>query len=249
MSKDKHIVIGIEGEVSSGKTSICNELINKINNAVFLDGGAIYRGLVMAVKKNKAKLVWIFLKNKILKLFGKKGLDAYELMKDLKVEFKIEDKKTAIYIDNKKIDEKEIHTLNNDMGVSKMAGKVNNEVIYKFAKELVDKYRKKYNLILSARDLINIYPDMTCFVYVTCDLKERVNRRYSQFEGKVSKKDLKEYITKRDELHKQSFQTEGFERTINVDVTKCKNAEESTDLVIKKMLEKNYIDSSILKGE
>ena len=143
----------------------------------------------MAVKKNKAKLVWIFLKNKILKLFGKKGLDAYELMKDLKVEFKIEDKKTAIYIDNKKIDEKEIHTLKNDMGVSKMAGKVNNEAIYKFARELVDK------------------------------------------------------------LHKQSFQTEGFERTINVDVTKCKNAEESTDLVIKKMLEKNYIDSSILKGE
>lgn len=36
-----NIVIGIEGQVASGKTSICKELVNMIPNSIFIDGGNI----------------------------------------------------------------------------------------------------------------------------------------------------------------------------------------------------------------
>ena len=38
---ERNIVIGIEGMVASGKTSICKELIQLIPNSIFIDAGEI----------------------------------------------------------------------------------------------------------------------------------------------------------------------------------------------------------------
>ena len=43
------MVIGIEGLVGAGKTSICRELLNIIPNAVLLHGGNLYRAIVYAL--------------------------------------------------------------------------------------------------------------------------------------------------------------------------------------------------------
>ena len=53
------MVIGIEGLVGAGKTSICRELLNIIPNAVLLHGGNLYRAIVYALlqeEKNILKL-------------------------------------------------------------------------------------------------------------------------------------------------------------------------------------------------
>ena len=42
----KNIVIGIEGTVGAGKTSICRELLNDTENSIILHGGEIYRAIV-----------------------------------------------------------------------------------------------------------------------------------------------------------------------------------------------------------
>ena len=42
----EHIVIGIEGLVGAGKTSICKKLLKKIPNTVLLHGGKLYRAKV-----------------------------------------------------------------------------------------------------------------------------------------------------------------------------------------------------------
>ena len=53
----ENIVIGIEGDVASGKTTICKELINIVPNSIFIDAGSIYRGIMQALKQcNKAGL-------------------------------------------------------------------------------------------------------------------------------------------------------------------------------------------------
>ena len=49
----KNIVIGIEGFVGAGKTSICRELLNEIPNSVLLHGGNLYRAIVYALMKAK----------------------------------------------------------------------------------------------------------------------------------------------------------------------------------------------------
>ena len=52
----EHIVIGIEGLVGCGKTSICRELLNKIPNSIIFHGGNLYRGIVYALMQSDKKL-------------------------------------------------------------------------------------------------------------------------------------------------------------------------------------------------
>ena len=48
----RNIVIGIEGTVGAGKTSICRELLKQIENSIILHGGEIYRAIVYGMMKN-----------------------------------------------------------------------------------------------------------------------------------------------------------------------------------------------------
>ena len=218
---EEHIVIGIEGMVASGKTSICKELINLIPNSIFIDAGEIYRGIIEAVKKNNIDLT---------KAIG--NSNPMDLMKKLNVEFKIENKMTQIYINGSKISDSEIETVENSVGVSKMAAFSNNNQLYDFARKIIDTYRQKFNIILSARDLVTIYPDMTQHIYITANLEERVKRRFNQYNGKYSIEDIRNMIIKRDELHEKAGFNKLYEKSIKIDVSECKNAKESAKKVI-----------------
>ena len=82
MNKE-HIVIGIEGLVGAGKTSICRELLNRIPDSILLNGGNLYRAIVSVMLQKD---------DEIEKLEKKvKDLDIREVMKKLKIEIKIED--------------------------------------------------------------------------------------------------------------------------------------------------------------
>ena len=52
----EHIVIGIEGLVGCGKTSICRELLNKIPNSIVIHGGNLYRAIVYALMQANKEL-------------------------------------------------------------------------------------------------------------------------------------------------------------------------------------------------
>ena len=51
-----NIVIGIEGLVGSGKTSMCRELLNEIPNSIVFHGGNLYRGIIYAVMNSNKEL-------------------------------------------------------------------------------------------------------------------------------------------------------------------------------------------------
>ena len=84
----RNIVIGIEGTVGADKTSICRELLKQIENSIILHGGEIYRAIVYGMMKNKIE--------------NTEKLDAFEIMKRLGIEIKIENKETVIYMKGKK---------------------------------------------------------------------------------------------------------------------------------------------------
>lgn len=220
----ENIVIGIEGMVGAGKTSICKELTKLIPNSIFIDGGEIYRGIVEAAVKSGLNLQSLKDSNV--------NINPMELMKKLNVEFKIENSCTQIYIGGNKVSEEVIGNAENAIGVSIMAKSSNNEGLYKFARNIVDTYRQKYNVILSARDIITIYPDMNCHVFVTASLEERVKRRYNQYNGKYTVEEITAMITKRDELHEEAGFNKLYEKSIKVDVTECKNVNESAKKVL-----------------
>ena len=225
----KNIVIGIEGMVGAGKTSICNELLNFVPNSIFIDGSKIYRGLVEALHQSNIDMS---------KLNDVPNLTPFELLKKLNVEFKIEDRKTVIYINGNKVSDDAMKSMQNSIGVSKMANMADNSKLFTFAYHIVNEYSKKYNLIVSARDLVKIYPEMDLHIFITASLDERVKRRYNQLDKKYTIDEVRNTIIQRDILHEKSGFNEISSKTIKVDVTEDKSAKESAQKIYEKYIYK-----------
>lgn len=228
----ENLVIGIEGLVGSGKTSICRNLIDIVPNTVLLNGGNLYRSIVYAMMKNGSEL-------ESLKAQGKK-LDIKEMMDLFKVEIKLENKETIVYIDGDKVDEEAIQSKDASMAVSKIGGSADNKNLFIFARKLIDDLKKEYNVIVSGRSVMKIYPDCDYHFFVIADLDERVKRKCSQYDNKETFEEIKDNITKRDELQRQAGFYEYSPITIELDVTNCKSAEESTKLLLENIKEFNF---------
>ena len=224
-----NIVIGIEGMVGAGKTSICDELLNLIPNSIFVDGSKIYRALIEALHMAK---------DKINSLEQMAILTPFDLLKKLQVEFKIEDRKTVIYIAGKKIDEEAMKSMQNSIGVSKMANQADNSKLFAFAHQIIQEYSKKFNIIVSARDLVKIYPKMDLHIFITASLEERVQRRYNQLKGEYTIDEVRNSIIQRDILHEKSGFNETFDKTVKVDVTGDSSAKESAKKIFDKYISK-----------
>ena len=217
----KNILIGIEGTVGSGKTSICRELLNDIENSIILHGGEIYRAIVYGMMQNKIQ--------------NAQNLDAFEIMKKLGIEIKLENKETVIYMKEKKISQEELQSKKSSIAVSKVSNIANNKKLYEFGKDLIDKYRKNYNVILSSRDIVKMYPDVTYHFFIDASLEERTNRKYMQYNKEIPKEQIKEMIKLRDELQEKSGYYVIYPQTKILDVTNCKSAKEAEKLVLESM--------------
>ena len=216
-----NIVIGIEGLVGSGKTSICRELKGIISNSIILHGGNIYRGIVYGFIKNGQKLDE--LRNK----------DIAELMKDLKVEIGIENNETIILMNGIKIDDEELQNKQTSMAVSQAAKIADNKQLFIYLRNIIDGFKEKYNVILSGRAIMQIYPDVDYHFFITADIDERVKRKAMQYNNNIDLRELKEHIEKRDKLQEETGFYKIYPNTIKVDVTECKTAKESTNKVLK----------------
>ena len=214
----ENIVIGIEGTVGAGKTSICRELLNEIDNSIILHGGEIYRAIVYGMMQEKPDMENL------------QNLDSFEIMKKLGIEVRLEDRETVIYMNGKKLDEKDLQSKKASMAVSKVSN-------VEFGKNLIDEYRKNYNIILSSRDIIKMYPGVTKHFFIDASIEERTNRKYMQYNKEIPKEQIKEMILARDELQEKSGYYKIYPQTQIIDVTECKSAKESAQKVLEKMKE------------
>ena len=226
--EDKHIVIGIEGLVGAGKTSICRELLKENKQAVLLNGGNLYRAIVYCLLKEEPNIL------KLRKTTKKVDIKKY--MDDLNVEIKIENRESMIYIDGKLADEKELQSKASSLAVSIVGGIADNTKLFEFSKKLINELKKEHNVIVSGRALMEIYPELNYHLFITASLEERVNRKRIQYKEKEKKIAIKRNIKIRDNLQKIAGFYKIYKNTIIVDVTECKNAKESADKVLK------YID-------
>lgn len=213
-----NIVIGIEGTVGAGKTSICRELLNYIDNSIILHGGEIYRAIVYGMMQTK--------------IDNTQNVDAFDIMKKLGIEIRLEDRETVIYMNGKKIDEKDLQSKQASIAVSKVSNVADNTKLYEFGRNLIDEYRKNYNIILSSRDIVKMYPDVSRHFFIDASIEERTNRKYMQYNKEIPKEQVKEMIQTRDELQEKSGYYKIYPQTQIIDVTRCKNAKESAELVL-----------------
>lgn len=224
----KKLVIGIEGLVGAGKTSICRELLNKIPNCILLNGGNLYRAIIYALMNLEKDNINLENLSESLK-----NIDIKELMDKLKVELKLENRETIVYVAGNKIDEDSLQSKDNSLAVSIAGKSADNTHFYAFGKSIIDMYKERFNVVVSGRDLMKIYPDLDYHFLITASLEERVRRKCIQYNGRVDFEDVKQNIIKRDELQEAAGYYKKYDNTIEVDITNCKNIEESTNEVLK----------------
>lgn len=224
-----NIVIGIEGTVGAGKTSICRKLVKIIPKSVLLNGGNLYRAIVYAMMKNGKKLE--ALKKESTNIDIKKVMDFFN------VEIRIENNETNFYIDGVLASEEELQSKESSLAVSEVGGKADNRALFEFARELINNLKKNYNVIISGRSIMEIYPSLDYHFFVTASLEERIKRKSIQYKGEVDYEELRQNIIKRDELQEKAGFYKIYDKTIGVDVTDCKTVEESTKKVLKNIKE------------
>ena len=223
----EHIVIGIEGLVGSGKTSICRELLNKIPNSVIFHGGNLYRGIVYALMQSNKNLS----KNMQNLKSNLEQLDIKKIMDMFQVEIRIENRETVIYVAGEKIDEEELQSKESSMAVSIAGGSVDHTNLFIFARNFINEFKEKYNVIVSGRALNTIYPNLNYHFFITASLEERVKRKAIQYGQNANLDELREHIQTRDDLQEKAGFYIMAENTITVDVTDCKSVIESTEKV------------------
>lgn len=223
----ENIVIGIEGLVGAGKTSICRQLIKIMPNTVLLNGGNLYRAIVYAMMQNGKKIE--DLKKEI------NNIDIKSIMDLFNISLKIENNETNIYINGKLANEDELQSKDASIAVSIVGGKANNEKLFEFARNLINNLKKEYNIVISGRNIMEIYPNIDYHFFITASLDERVRRKCIQYNGEVSEEEIRDNIIKRDELQEKAGFYNIHEKTIKIDVTDCKTIEEGTNKILEKM--------------
>ena len=179
-----------------GKTSMCRELLKVLPNSIVLHGGNLYRGIVYSLIKSNLDL-----DNDLDKLSKDlNNIDITSLMEKLKVSVKLENNETKVYVNDVKIDEEELQSDKASMAVSVAGKAANNERLFLYFRKIIDDWKKDYNVIVSGRSIMKIYPDLDYHFFVKASLDERVNRKFSQYNGSLTKDELKAHIEKRDKL-------------------------------------------------
>ncbi len=206
-----------------GKTSICRELLNMVPNSIILEGGNLYRAIVYALMNSGIEL------EELKK--NMKSVDIKEIMEKLKVSIKIENRDTTIYINNEKIDEEKLQSKESSLAVSEIGKIADNKNLYLFGHKIIDEFKNNYNIIVSGRDLMKIYPELNYHFLITASLEERVKRKCIQYNGKINEEEVRKNIIQRDKLQEESGFYTKYKNTIVVDVTNCKTAKESANKV------------------
>ena len=219
----QNIVIGIEGLVGSGKTSICRELLNIIPNSIVIHGGNLYRGIIYALMNSNNNLSLENLNKKM------ENVNIKDIMDELQISFEIENRETVVYANGKKIDEEKLQSKETSMAVSLASKDADNSKLFLFFRETIDELKKNYNIILSGRAIMQIYPNVNYHFFIIADIDERVKRKASQYGNNVDLKELKQHIETRDALQEKAGFYKIYPNTITIDVTNCSTALESTE--------------------
>ena len=233
-----NIVIGIEGYVGAGKSAICRELLNYIPNSIILEGGNLYRAIVYSLLKSGINL------NELKQNMS--NVDIKSIMEKLKITIAIEDRQTAIYIDGQKIDEEKLQSAQSSLAVSEIGTVANNDKLYEFGRKIIEQFKEKYNVIVSGRALMEIYPKLDYHFMITASLDERIKRKSIQYNNKIDLEELKQNIQKRDELQEKAGYYKIYDKTIVVDVSECENVQASAKKVLSFIKEEN-IDNGFCK--
>jgi CMP/dCMP kinase len=176
-------VITIDGPGSSGKSSVGQLFAKKINYQ-FIDTGAIYR------------IFGAYVLNNNLSLDNEEEL--ISVLKNIKIEFKEEEKDTQVFADGVNITDKLHHP-----SITMITPKVAAIKKVRQVANLIQRHLGEIaNTVMTGRDIgTEIFPYSKLKFYITAKPEVRAHRRFLQLKSagqEVSEKEILEQIRKRD---------------------------------------------------
>ena len=184
MSSEDIFIIAIDGPAGSGKGTIAKEL-SKILNYHYLDSGAIYRVIALAIHNKKLEF------NQEKKIV--------ELLKEIEISFEF---------DKTFLDGKDVSSEIREESISKLASKIaQNQELRKSLLSFQRSFAKKPGLVAEGRDMTTVvFPGADLKIYLDASVEERSKRRHKQLILKgnnVNIANLVTEITLRDKQDKE----------------------------------------------
>ena len=159
-------IVAVDGPAGSGKGTI-TKLVGERENLVYIDTGALYRCVTLAMLRKNIGLEYLE--------------QIQEILNTIDIEFKQENGEKKVYLNNENVS-KEIR----EAAVNKFVSQVSHIVIVREAiTDLSRKIAKGKKVIMEGRDIgTNVFPNADVKIYLDATPEERARRRQKQNEEK-----------------------------------------------------------------
>lgn len=199
--------VAIDGPASSGKSTI-SKLIAKENHFVYLDTGAMYRVVTLAVLRNKI------------------SIDDHEaiekLVQTIEISFSMQDGKQSVFMNGEDVTD-EIRSVEVTRNVSAVSAlkEVRTRLVH-----LQQEIAENHSIIMDGRDIGTVVlPQAEIKIFLVASVEERARRRFIENQEKgieMSYEELVEDIRRRDHIDstRKESPLRKAEDAIEVDTTK-----------------------------
>ena len=177
--------VTIDGPASSGKSTI-SKLIAKENHFVYLDTGAMYRVVTLAVLKNQ------------ISLDDHRAIE--QLVQTIEIGFSMQDGKQSVFMNGEDVTD-EIRSVEVTRNVSAVSAlkEVRTRLVH-----LQREIAENHSIIMDGRDIGTVVlPQAEIKIFLVASVEERAKRRFieNQEKGiKMSYEELVEDIRRRDHI-------------------------------------------------
>lgn len=172
------IIIAIDGHSSTGKSSFAKVIAARLN-LIFIDTGALYRGVTLFA-----------IRNGIIDNAGNIDVDKLTIsLSQIDLEFLNSGNGGAseLYLNGDNI-EREIRGIEVSSKVSLMASL---PIVREFVDRMLHNFGKKRGVVMDGRDIGTVvFPDAEIKIFMTADAKVRAMRRYKEMVAKGEKADF-----------------------------------------------------------
>lgn len=173
------IIIAIDGYSSTGKSTFA-KLVAKTFSLLYLDSGALYRGVTLYSLENG-----IISDNRI------DEARLAEALKTLDIHFEDVDGASKTFV-GKRCVEDEIRTLTVSQWVSPIATL---PLVRNFVDEKLHEFGKKGRVVMDGRDIgTAVFPDAQLKIFMTAEDKVRAQRRYDEMVAKGETPDFEDVL-------------------------------------------------------